>query len=502
MMHYLFNSTSLTAMAVLALSSVASAQNVSNEVWIGQTGTSNTISINQEGSGNLVGTDADDFLLRQDGVSNTITIDQYGWSNAIGVTAGALAADPAGFSQNGRGNTATINQENGLDSGSNSISTIYQASPSQATSGINQLSIEQSGSGFRAGAAGHQIGSILQTSVAADTSPNTITITQSGGGFARGNVIKRILQSGTASSVTALQSDAEQAIDYVSQIGDGNFLSVEQGNGDANTVGDVSQSGALNAASITQAGFRNEVLSVFQNNDGIAISGNVIEVMIAGDDNGGDGFGGVGYFGVMAGAIGAEQGSIIQIGDDNDIGFTVTRGDSNQYGYSQIGDGNVVDVVIDGDANEVASMQIGDDNSLVVEVEGGANVTAAFVEGERNRLDVYQKGSLNTASLSVVGDDNNKFGSETLLAGLGGTVSAFGSYRPGVVLQEGLQNAASMIIRGDGNFSTVRQRGDYNIAMITTTGSHNAAGISQVGDYNVALAGQQGSGNVAVIIQQ
>ena len=79
------NSTGAFVIGLISSLVASHAQELgTNQVYIGQTGDTNTITIDQEGNSNLVGENADILRLNQFGARNTLTVDQFGFSNSIG----------------------------------------------------------------------------------------------------------------------------------------------------------------------------------------------------------------------------------------------------------------------------------------------------------------------------------------------------------------------------------------------------------------------------------
>ncbi|KAB2855104.1 MAG: hypothetical protein F9K43_28750, partial [Bauldia sp.] len=368
-------------------------------------GDTNTITIIQTGIGNSAGANDSTLRINQDGRYNDITIDQLGWANTAGATILSQPGAPAGINQVGDRNVVEVVQDNLVDFGANAIGAIFQSSLTGLTAVANRLFVEQ-GSDGGDGSAGHEIGYVSQVNGADDLGTNVVRIFQSGGVAGIGNAIERLIQQGHANFVETNQSQQGNLIGSGRQIGAGNELVAIQGEGEDNTIRDVAQIGDLNRTRITQSGDRNYVDSVLQNNEGLAISGNRLVAIFAGDDNGGDGLGGAGAFRTaVAEAVGVYQGSFTQIGDDNDIAFTVNGGSDNMFGVFQDGDGNGAIVTISraaggtaplAERNEVAVFQEGDDNNLSIAIVGDDNVIGATMRGERNRAAFSQEGDGNT----------------------------------------------------------------------------------------------------------
>src|SRR5690606_14104609 len=150
----------------------------------------------------------------------------------------------------------------------------------------------------------------------------------------QGNTIERVYQVGSGNLIGAEQFEYDNLIGLIRQVGtmstdadrggSANEIVAIQRRGTANTIESIVQAGDGSKARVDQAANRNSVCSVYQNNEGIAISANTVVATFAGDDNGGDGFGGLGAFAhAVAADVGVFQGAFSQIGDDNRISFTV-----------------------------------------------------------------------------------------------------------------------------------------------------------------------------------
>ena len=490
----------------------AHAQNITNEAWIGQTGETNTITIIQAGVGNSAGANSSDLAVNQDGRFNAIVIDQYGWSNAVGAETLTQTGAPQGIDQVGDRNAIDVAQSNSASAGSNSIGAIFQSSLSGLFEVANALLVRQGATGGDGGA-DHRVGFVTQINDGDDAGTTLVEIFQSGGAAGEGNTVGQLVQSGSGNLMRVLQAQQGNLLGLGRQQGDDNEIIAQQGEGVDNTIDAVRQIGDLNRATVTQSGDRNYVADAYQNNEGIAISGNTLVATFAGNDNGGDGLGGAGAFGsAVATQVSVYQGAFTQIGDDNDIRFTVNGGSENLYGISQDGDGNGAIVAISradsgsfplAERNEVAIVQEGDDNNLSLDVVGDDNVLGAVMRGERNDVAFFQTGAGNTIALSIEGDDNNN----TSLSGVGsfaGDVAALASglaLSPGRGLQSGDRNTADIGVTGDANLFAFRQGGGDNSVLLTVDGTANQSVIGQEGDFNAAMVKQTGAGNAMAVHQ-
>jgi hypothetical protein len=493
--------------------STASAQNISNEAWIGQTGDTNTITITQTGIGNAAGANAATLEINQDGRFNALVIDQFGWNNKAGASEMTLPAAPQGINQVGDHNVANVSQSDDRDDGANSIGAIFQGSETGLNDTANRLDVEQNASDGD-GSASHSIGFVSQTNTSDGLAANVARLLQTGGFAGIGNSIERIVQHGYGNLLRVVQAEQDNSVGFARQIGDNNQFSALQGEGQSNRVVEASQIGTLNHARISQSGDRNYVASVFQNNEGVAISGNTLVVTLAGNDNGGDGFGGMGAFeSDEAKAVSVYQGTFYQIGDDNDTRFTVNGGDDNLFGVYQEGGGNGAIVAIGrstgpaatyASGNEVAVVQIGDDNALSATVIGNGNAIGTTMRGERNSLSVEQTGDTNKISVSIQGNDNNNSNSPVVggFTGDVGALSASLGLTPGQGLQSGdLNQAVIKVVSGNGNLFAFTQQGNENVATFDLSGTSNQSLISQAGDTDSAQIMQSGTGNSMAISQ-
>lgn len=490
----------------------ARAQNATNEAWIGQTGDTNTITIVQAGIGNSAGANSSTLQINQDGRFNAIVIDQSGFANQAGSEALSDSGSPQGINQAGDRNRIDLSQANTGTGGSNGVGAIYQKSSSGLFEIANDLLVAQSGTDGD-GSAGHVIGFVSQTSTGDDLGTNLVRLFQTGGFAGTGNTVDSVLQRGYGNLTEIDQAQQDNVVGMVRQVGNFNQIVAVQGEGEANRVVEISQFGDLNRTKITQSGDRNHVASAYQNNEGIAISGNTIVATLAGDDNGGDGTGGVGAFTTeVANSVSVFQGAFSQIGDDNDIGFTVNGGSENLFGFSQDGDGNGAVVAIGrttgptaiyASRNEVAVVQIGDDNGLSLDVIGSGNAAGMTMRGERNQLALDQVGDSNVIDIAIGGNDNNY----SIAASVGGfsgdlgILAAVQSLTPGAGLQSGNLNRSVIRVSGDANLFAFKQSGDENVATMTLTGTGNQALVSQGGDLNDAQVKQTGAGNSMAIVQ-
>lgn len=507
------------AALLTAAASAALAQSVSNQAWIGQTGDTNTITVIQTGIGNAAGANAAALEINQgdSGTSsahyNTLVINQFGWNNKAGAIELSDPDAPRGINQLGDRNTAKVFQKNGSDDDANSVGAIYQWSHTGLAAIANSLDIKQSVLDNDRSAS-HAIGYVSQANNSVDLGANIVDLLQSGGLAGIGNAIERVIQLGYGNFAQVVQNLQQNTVGSARQIGNRNELVALQGEGETNTVVDVAQIGDLNHARISQSGDRNYVASAYQNNEGIAISGNTLAVTLAGNNNGGDETGGLGGFKTdEANAVSVYQGTFSQIGDDNDIRFTVNGGDENLFGVFQTGDGNGAIIAIGrstGQAatyaskNETAVVQTGDDNAMSATIIGNKNAVGTTFDGDRNALSLEQTGDGNKVSVSIFGNDNNNSNSPSV-GGFAGNLRLLAvslGLTPGQGLQSGTSNrAVANVFNGDGNLFAFKQHGDGNAANFDLSGTSNQSLVSQAGDANHAQIKQSGTSNSMAISQ-
>lgn len=496
----------------IGAASHAAAQSATNEAWIGQTGDTNAIIIDQAGIGNSVGANTSTLRMNQDGRFNAITFKQTGWSNSAGATIPARSNMPQGVTQQGDRNAIEITQQNRDATGYNAIAAILQVSLKGLSLLANSLHVTQNDAGGD-GTAGHSIGWIMQKNTADDLRQNRARLLQSGGLAGLGNEIASLLQSGEGNIVETTQTQDANRIGGLRQKGGGNEMTIQQGEGEYNTVDRVDQVGELNRAQIRQSGNRNYVASALQNSEKLAISGNTLVVLLAGDDNGGDGMGGGGAFtSDVTGGVGVYQSGLTQIGDDNAIRMTVNGGSENLFGFFQVGYGNGAVVAISPGPetsrsraanNEVALMQRGDDNDARVAMVGNRNIVGVTMEGYRNQLNLMQTGNGNVSDVDISGSGNNNRAAAPSMVFAAPLRQLAGNRAllPGDGLQTGRDNRATVKVGGSANLFAFAQAGERNEFSLAVNGSTNQTVSVQGGNQNAALVTQSGTSNTLAIHQ-
>ncbi len=509
-------------MALVAGANGASAQNISNETWLGQVGGLNTITINQSGRNNQAGASDTFYRLNQNGNDNVLTIDQYGHRNQAGAT--PYQFPPTGINQVGGSNEIGVRQStatNAVDGG-NVVGAIYQFSSFLLQNTSNLLTIIQNEEGG-SGEAHHGVGVIRQIYTGNDSHlRNEAQITQKGGGADAGNFLGYLTQAGRANFFFLLQEVASNVVLSAIQTGNTNRASVTQVAGTHNRVEYLHQWGHRNDAEVTMEGSRNVVEQIFQYNIllGQAAQGNIAKVALHGEGNGGPtGFADQ-FVSDAALEISVAQANIVQIGELNNVSVTIA-GDDNRYGTQQFGENNdaiialgkpatAVSVVESANENESAVFQSGDDNVMSHMIMGDRNVAAVQQFGNANALEIVQisEGKLsipnqrgNLAKVFIAGHRNNNIPFADQFADSVELVAASVDLRPGRFYQDGLNNTILASVTGSDNSFGVHQVGNFNSAEMTVMGSFNQVVVVQLGDNNIAIAQQFGNGNTAIIQQ-
>ena len=505
-----------SASSIVILLMVGSALATDNEVYIGQTGVTNSVSVDQLGEANKVGSNDSSLFVSQDGSNNAVSVTQTGYDNQAGATATAGSLGLQGLYQTGDRNSLTISQQSTASTGLNVIGAVSQIAPTSVAAGLtNSLAITQTdqsqlgASGSGNGDSAHIIGEIRQ--IRTGTATNTATISQYDGsaGGGEGNRVQLFEQDGSGNQANIIQQDAANTIGDMRQFGTNNDATITQENGNDNRVNAFQQDGTSNRARIGMSGSRNLVFSLLQNNSLVGVVGNIATVTLGGDDNGGDGMGGLGQFTMdVTKLLQVAQAEIQQLGDENMMNF-VTSGSStaNLYGFVQDGDGNVVSGTVDGEENEVASLQIGDGNRLDFSQIGQLNAIAATSRGDDNVLLLEQNGDENQINVSFDGAispiSRSNQNNDPALGGFSDLVLAHsGTLLPGQIQQTGNQNSVQMTTdNGSFNKFAMSQTGDQNSIDGQIVGDSNQALVIQVGALNHAYFRQIGQYNQLTILQ-
>ena len=503
----------LALLGTISLVAPALAQNISNEVWIGQTGAGNSLDVVQEGRANSAGADNVYLLLGQQGVGNAMTLSQYGYANKVATLFADEEAYARGMRQRGDINTADLVQRNTQPGGSNIVGSMQQLSPTNIIgSGANVLSVTQAETGGLDGTGGHFIGRLVQWNTSGTGENNRATIIQTGGGGGRGNTLAGMYQQGGDNAFRLEQTGQsnlfgeEPDLGGAWQYGSGNVASVVQ-DGNVNRLEYVEQRGDANAARLRQSGDDNAIAHVDQNSEGYGREGNTLEVAISGVANGSSGSGYVGEFLTLAalGQTGVLQGGFRQYGVANNARLTIIAGVESKFGLSQTGDANQAFVTIahstpqqQAQRNESAIFQNGSLNYARHDVLGDDNAGAIMEVGKRNTVSLSQGGGGNVALVRITGDDNN---GERTLFGPALDTALVTSLLPGAVTQSGYGHTAALRLSGSSNGFATSQIGEAHRLDAEITGDGNALAVVQETSSNQSFSAQTGSGNALGVSQ-
>lgn len=514
--------TGLAATTALCLSMAPALAGDDNFSAIDQQGDNNTASVTQSGSRNDAGRALDDML--QSGTGNSLTIEQTGDDNQVGASAAAAFGGwtNRGVEQHGTNNSATVMQSGPFAV----INELYQDT-NGASGGTNTLSITQSASSpNNDGSIGFANVISRVEQINTGSAQNRVTISQDrstdgelGNNYGRnvigdrrgadgayatreGNIENGVRQDGSGNTADLTQVGDRNAITQVHQTGDGNNATVSQDNTGSGARGDF-----------------NLVHNIRQDSAGHA-TGNTANIVQDGLRNGQPAF----ALGSYAGMAGATERVVKQIGGGNDVDYLVT-GNDNGFGFDQNGTNNSVGTItvtgngndlgvrqdgttnilalgdIAGDDNDVGVLQIGtnraeiklwdplgintsDDNDVWVDQNGTNTAATIAINGDLNLALLEQDGS-NSADIAIKGDSNMIETRQGLYAGSGGT------------------NSADIDVTGNSNMADLRQWGD-NTATLNITGDFNnnsgstvwgGAAASVSGLTTVGLMEQIGNGN-------
>nr|WP_320142133.1 hypothetical protein [uncultured Cohaesibacter sp.] len=514
-----FSSYSLAPVLTLIMAAYGpSALADENEIYLGQTGVTNVIDIDQVGNSNKVGANDTAIFISQLGTSNEIAIAQTGYANEAGASAPTGALGLQGLYQTGSQNILDITQQNDNALGMNRIGAISQESPATyAASVSNSLTIIQSqnaidgtaGSGD--GQGNHTIGEVRQIQTNANGARNIAVLRQFDGAEDAydGNRIGWLLQNGSGNIANVTQQYRGNILNTFRQYGQSNEATIFQHSGTENRIAQFDQAGSFNRSSVAMIGSRNMLWSLIQNNDLVSVTGNLATITLEGDDNGGDGFGGLGQFTKEnTKQLQVSQGEVKQLGDHNTLNMVTTDASTmTAFGFVQDGDGNWLSGTTDGIENEVASSQIGDGNRLNFVQMGDRNSMAVTYKGKDNELNAKQTGDENSMTVSFDGDVTPLSRSDqTNDAALGGftdlVLASSGTLTPGQAIQTGDLNVASIRVHG-GSFNkfAFSQAGDQNMIDGAIAGISNQSAVTQANGENYAYFRQTGNYNQLIILQ-
>lgn len=499
-----------------------SAHAQSNDVFLGQTGDTNIITIDQTGANNLVGGASADLRLNQLGDRNQVEVLQVGESNGIGRInvigqAGLLTGESGvatGLFQRGDANVLQITQRTAREGGANLVGAIDQSAGSGLQGPTNRATITQIGGSYAEGSEGpavstgpgfHSISEIVQAYSVRDTTgeANRLDVTQTGSRQA----VEQLRQVGAGNKVVLTQDGSENALRIADQQGAANQATLRL-SGALNAVGNVVQSGSVNEVNLRIDGDANFVDQIVQAGPGGLLEGrgNIARISIAGDDNGSEGIGG---FAAMSGdsvAFASFAASVEQFGDDNSFTLTIGaeadgRADGNGFAAAQSGFGNESTVTMLGDENRMALRQEGDGNTADIvqtssarrgaAVSAAGNIALVSTIGDINRVAIAQQGADNRMDARITGNDNE---AARPLAGSARTSGAG-------LFQDGRGHRAEIDVLGDLNRLSLAQTGLGHTASITVVGSSNRSSIDQIGTGHFAESIQIGDGNYSSIQQ-
>ena len=382
-----------TAVGLLA----TGAQADSNLSRIIQAGTGNTANVDQAGKNNVAGSPSyANHALNQNGNNNTIDISQTGSGNRVGSENNSLpgssyTAVPSGWGfgiiygllndgvdQIGSKNTLEITQANpATQYEGNIVGTVKQTSLLAASAAANSATITQNAPGS-SGYARNVVGEVIQDNTGGAV--NDVDITQTGANYYNNNRIVRVTQKGTGNDFDATQTGEGNLLTLAEQKGAGgtggsnNKIAVSQTGGNDNLFGSLSQIGDNNYLSATAIGSGNQLVSVSQNNSGAGTVGNSATLSFTGLNNG------VGMLTGDAATVGVTLATVNQLGDNNQLSYLVT-GNSNLYGFNQIGNTNsITGTVTNSNNNQVAVYQNGASNTAVFAQSGGGGNNAGITQ--------------------------------------------------------------------------------------------------------------------------
>ncbi len=339
-----------------------------------------------------------------------------------------------------QGNQATVQQQS-----SNNFAKIEQT-------GSNQIATvtQQTGDGNVIGTVGEPAaGGIVQNG-----SENRVEVLQDGSGNRISqyrpsqNVYNAIFQDGDRNEVYITQVGNDQVVGLktyayhagVEQRGDQNSASIWQGDGVANRLEELFQSGAGHQATVEQHGNENVVSRIHQ----------------------------YGSF---------NNGEILQFGNEN----TAHMDANGRENRTRILQGNATPGT---EANEATQWVNGEKNVVTI-MQDGAGYNKAFQHlpstawGSENTATIIQEGQYNDAYQKIMGSENVAI------------IESHGDYN------------GTTDIDGDGSADRVQiiQNGDLNRAEIYQYGSYNGVIVTQNGDGHAAYVEQNGDGNKAIIYQ-
>jgi len=520
------NKLLMAASTMTLISASAALAGDRNEAYEEQTGNNNTLRIEQTGSNNLAGTsqnsngDLDAITQRGDG--NQATILQSGDGNKVGTS------NNGSVIQEGDDNLYFIKQA----SDGNRVGLVRQLSDHDGNTSIENRLVVRQRFGDDNG-----VGTIIQRNDGG--AQNKMFIYQD----ETGNDVVDARQNGTDNEMRIDQTGTNNRVFHSRQgetsgtvvISNGNLLEITQ-NGTSNLLNLAEQSGDDNSAKLSFDGDRNgrnalsgDALNA-ANRGGVGDaqvrqvgSGNMIDLMISGNENG---------F------------AIAQDGTDNTVGTLTITGSLNELGISQMGEMNKIAMSdIAGSENNIGLVQDGFDNSIDLtlsamsdknmvnihqESNARGNIALASIDGSMNDLTISQTvgnsaNASSVAEISITGDSNflnvdqnstrQRGGAQTVLidiegdynnntgGGFTGDAASVG-LTPGFVTQDGNGNLIDVDVFGDSNLFAFDQSGNPGGTIKgMIDGDSNQVAIRQTGTANVQNFQQVGSGNNLAVVQ-
>ncbi|ALN74646.1 hypothetical protein [Aureimonas sp. AU20] len=544
-----------SACAAFAQSAATDTGTASNEVFLGQTGDTNILTVTQTGSGHLVGGNGETLRLNQLGNLNKVDIFQVGADNGIGrenmigqpggLT--GIVGTATGLFQHGDSNFLDIIQRSHRNTEGSQIGAIDQRA--QSASGLipsdgsaNRAVIRQTGGAFlplvsdrgeSTGAARHVIREISQVHrpTRSNAAPNSLEVSQTGERQEAG----QLRQSGVGNNLTLTQEGLANSLRLGEQTGENNKATIVS-MGERNTLGNAEQHGTSDQMSLRLDGTGNFIDQVVQAGLGSQGEGrgNSVFVSVMGNDNGGEGIGGYSAVSSQSAVSGAFASSLEQFGEGNTLSLTIgsdgsgradgnffsfvqrgldnaayalLTGDGNEFASSQQGDGNRLDIVQASSAiratgdnqragNTALLQQTGDANLADIRQAGAGNGLDMTVIGDRNLLAVSQTGSANRADVRIVGNDNLR------PAPRGGRLPSTTDALVKTILQDGTGHRASLDLVGNDNVVSVLQRGAQDIANGIVRGDGNLATVRQEGEKQTLNFIQMGESQSLFVHQQ
>ena len=349
-----------------------------NDAYIKQVQNDNAASIDQNGTGGVVGSSGDP--VRQDGNDNDIDITQNDAGN-VGGRAPSYNQFNRGVDQIGDNNALTVTQ----------------------TAGSSVFEVQQDATGGGSGSGSTNLANIIQsgnmtllrlnqtyTGDGTTGTANQVDVTQTGGTYQRSGIGEKhgfrqnsddwgIFQTGHTNQAEITQQGAGHFIRRLAQDGAGNDASLIQNGGNGNSVGTFEQTGSNISADITQTGFDNKIGTVSQTD--MAGLNTIMTVSMVGNDNGGASA----FTGDAAGAAGSTlaSGDFVQDGSNNQATLNIW-GNNNAAALYSNGSGNVIN-------GSVGSATSGGNDNQVAVVQNGDGNTAAFSQmGSNNNLGINQ----------------------------------------------------------------------------------------------------------------